>query len=70
MATSLRLFGPPFHHLDEPLGEFFSDRDAIGYSNKVGILEFHARPFIAVVQHRIETSRLTLFVTTSSAASR
>src|SRR5580698_10661330 len=46
----LRLFRASFDDLHLALRQFLPHGDAIRNANQVGILEFHARPFVAIVQ--------------------
>ena len=50
-----RLLCAPLDNLNKSLREFLPDRDAIRDADQVGILEFDARPLIAIVEKCIET---------------
>ena len=43
----------PVYQLDQAIGEFLPDIDAIGNPNQIGILEFYARPRVAVIEQDI-----------------
>ena len=53
-----RLLRPSIHNLDEPLCKLLPDRDAVGDTDQVGILELHAGTFVAIVEHGIESHGL------------
>src|SRR5262245_57500490 len=45
----LALFCAPIEQLNHAIGDFFSNRDAVGNSNQIRIFELHTRAFVTVV---------------------
>ena len=44
-----RCAGAPLHELQLSFGQLFSNCDAVGDTDKIGVFEFNSGPFIAIV---------------------